>query len=354
MVRDWSVDGKRVLVTGGTGSIGRVLVRRILSGELGTPAKVIVFSRDETKQHEMRVDYIQRRATTDEIALRNAQNLLDFKMGDMRDLGDVTQALRGADVVLHAAALKQLPACEYFPEQAIRTNCLGSSNIVRAIHEFDLPVECVVGISTDKACKPVSVMGMTKALQERIFVAANVLAPRTRFVGVRYGNVLASRGSVVPLFLEQIRAGGPVTVTMPGMTRFLLSQNRAVDAVFAALVEARAGEIYVPRVPSATVADLATALIGARPIEVRTTGIRPGEKIHEILISEEEVLHSVLRPSGYYCIKPMLAGLAVDAPAEAPAVSREYSSADGVIDLSETTAMLRREGLIPPETEPAG
>src|SRR5262249_23175159 len=153
----------------------------------------------------------------------------------------------------NAAALKQVPSCEYFPEQAVLTNCLGARNIVRAIAENQLPVETVVGISTDKACKPVNVMGMSKAIQERIFIAANVLNSKTRFIAVRYGNVLASRGSVIPLFHEQIRRGGPVTITVPGMTRFLLSLDEAIDTVFAAIAGARAGEIYVPDASAATV-----------------------------------------------------------------------------------------------------
>src|SRR5262249_15941801 len=158
-------------------------------------------------------------------------------------------------------------------------------NIVRAIEQNRYPVQTVVAISTDKACKPVNVMGMTKALQERIYVAANVLNRDTRFIGVRYGNVLASRGSVIPLFHDQIRHGGPVTITAPKMTRFLLSLNSAVDTVFAALKSAKPGEIYVPCVPSATVLNIAKALIGKRKIPLTITGVRPGEKLHEIMVS---------------------------------------------------------------------
>src|SRR5690349_14765426 len=244
---------KTVLVTGGTGSMGSTLVRRVLSGEVGTPKKVIVFSRDEAKQHEMRMSYLHRREATDEVIFRNFMSVLEFRIGDVRSYAEVCSAVRDADIVVNAAALKQVPTCEYFPEQAILTNCVGAANIVRAIQEHRYAVQTVIGISTDKACKPVNVMGMTKSLQERIFIAANILNTRTRFVCVRYGNVLASRGSVIPLFHDQIRNGGPVTITDPKMTRFLLPLEQAVDTVLAALKEAKAGEIFIPRAPSASV-----------------------------------------------------------------------------------------------------
>src|SRR2546426_10848413 len=161
---------------------------------------------------------------------------------------------------------------------------MGAANIVRAIQETRCRVQAVIGISTDKACKPVNVMGMTKSLQERIFISGNILNPATRFICVRYGNVLASRGSVIPLFLDQIANGGPVTVTVPQMTRFLLSLDQAVDTVFGALRDAKPGETFIPRVPSATVVNVAKAMIGDRPIEIKITGIRPGEKVDEILV----------------------------------------------------------------------
>ena len=224
------------------------------------------------------------------------------------------------------------------------TNCIGACNIVRAIEENDYPVETAVAISTDKACKPVNVMGMTKSLQERIFVAANILNPKTRFIGVRYGNVLASRGSVIPLFHEQIRRGGPVTITAPGMTRFLLSLDRAVDTVFEALRQAGPGEFYVPDVPSATVVNLAKALIGKRKIALKTTGIRPGEKLHEIMVSEEEVNHCVKR-GGYYAIKSMLPELS-SGKREPNALKKEFSSADNVVSYLATVKLLKEHRLM--------
>jgi UDP-glucose 4-epimerase len=256
----------------------------------------------------------------------------------------VASVLRTADVVVNAAALKQVPTCEYFPYEAVQTNITGPENIIRAIRENCLRIETVVGVSTDKACKPVNVMGMTKAIQERVFTSANLTCPDTRFVCVRYGNVLASRGSVIPLFHEQIRSGGPVTITTTAMTRFLLSLEEAVDTVFAAIRGARRGETYIPRVPSARVVDVARALIGNRDIETVVTGIRPGEKVHEILISEEECHRSVDR-GRFYAIRPVLPELheTSEPPARLPG---EYSSADEVMAYEEVAALLARHHLL--------
>jgi UDP-glucose 4-epimerase len=337
---------KTILVTGGTGSMGSTLVRRLLANELGAPKKVIVFSRDEAKQHEMRMSYQHKRAATDEVIFRNFMNVLEFRIGDVRSYAEIAAAVRDADVVINAAALKQVPTCEYFPEQAILTNCIGASNIVRAIHENGYPVETVVGISTDKACKPVNVMGMTKSLQERIFIAANVLNPKTRFLCVRYGNVLASRGSVIPLFLDQIANGGPLTVTVPKMTRFLLSLDEAADTVFAALRGGKAGETWVPRAPSATVENIAKTLVGNRPIKTKVIGIRPGEKMHEIMVSEEEAHHCVRR-GDYLVILPMLPELRpAAAKAAANALKGEFSSADTLLSLARTQSLLKKHRLL--------
>jgi UDP-glucose 4-epimerase len=324
------LEAKRILVTGGTGSLGQAVVRRLLTGEMGKPARIIVFSRDEAKQHDMRLSYLNRQAATDEIIYRNFQELLSFRIGDVRDYSSVLQALREADAVIHAAALKQVPTCEYFPFQAVQTNIVGPHNVVRAIRENNTPVKAVVGISTDKACKPINVMGMTKALQERLFIEANLDCPDTRFVCVRYGNVIASRGSVVPLFLDQIAHGGPVTVTLKEMTRFLLSLDQAVDTVFAAIRGALPGETYVPQAPAARVVDLAQVLINGREVPIVYTGIRPGEKIHEIMVSEEECYRTIER-GGYYVICPMLPELRSHS-IEKPALSGEYSSANVTLD----------------------
>jgi len=342
------LNDKRVLVTGGTGSLGQVLVRRLLSGELGQPRKVIVFSRDEAKQHTMRIEYMQRRSATDEVIYRNFEQLLEFRIGDVRDFHSVSAVLRDADVVFNAAALKQVPTCEYYPFEAVQTNVGGPENIVRAIREHHLPVETVIGISTDKACKPVNVMGMTKALQERVFIRANMDCPETRFICVRYGNVLASRGSVIPLLHEQVRNGGPVTITTPEMTRFLLSLDQAVDTIFAAVRDARRGETYIPHVPSARIMDIAAVLIGERSIQMVFTGIRPGEKVHEILVSEEERFRTIER-TNYYVILPILPELRVSLEVIQP-LEDEYSSAHYVMDRPTLEILLRKERLMVEDT----
>jgi FlaA1/EpsC-like NDP-sugar epimerase len=338
-------DGKSILVTGGTGSMGKTFVRRVLTGELGNPRKIIVFSRDEAKQHDMRVSYLNRRAATDEVIYQNFRRVLEFRIGDVRDYASLCAAVKSADIIINAAALKQVPSCEYFPTQAVLTNCIGAANIVRAIEENSYPVETVLAVSTDKACKPINVMGMTKSIQERIITAANILNPKTRFICVRYGNVLASRGSVIPLFHQQIRNGGPVTITVPEMTRFLLSLDEAVDTVFVALREAKPGETYVPRAPSAMVMQIARALIGDRNIAIEIVGIRPGEKIHEILISEEEANHSVERRK-YYAILPMLPELRDPKSTEPNALDREFSSGDVVLDSAGVVELLKKHKLM--------
>lgn len=338
------LEGKRILITGGTGSLGKTLVKRLLAGEMGQPAKLIIFSRDEAKQYFMRLEFQHRAAATDDITYRNFQQVLEFRIGDVRDFGSIASALRDADVVINAAAMKQVPICEYFPSEAVRTNILGAENIVRAIQEHTLLVETVVGISTDKACKPVNAMGMTKAIQERVFIQGNMRCTGTRFVCVRYGNVLASRGSVIPLFHEQIARGGPLTITTTDMTRFLLSLDDAVDTVFAAIRHARPGEIFIPRAPAARVADIGTALIGDRPVRQVVIGIRPGEKVHEILVSDEEAYRTVER-GRWYAIIPMLPEVCGDTVERGP-LSKEYSSGDDVMTLEETAGLLRTHRLM--------
>jgi len=344
--------GKRVVVTGGTGSLGTVLVRRLLSGELGMPRSVVVFSRDEAKQHYMRLAYEQRPAATDEVAFDDWRRVLNFHIGDVGDETSVRSVLQNADVVFNAAAMKQVPTCEYFPYQAVRTNILGAEHIVRVIRQHQLPVSTVVGISTDKACKPVNVMGMTKAIQERVFIQANLDCGSTRFVAARYGNVLASRGSVIPLFLDQIAKGGPVTLTTLDMTRFLMDLDQAVDTIFAALAEAAPGEIYVPRVPSARMADIAAVMVGGRDIDVVVTGIRPGEKLHETLVSEEESPRTVTR-GAYLAIQPMLPELRHIRAGDVPMESTAYSSSDNLLDADRIVALLRAANLMPATTPSA-
>jgi UDP-glucose 4-epimerase len=332
------LEGKRILVTGGTGSLGKTLVRRLLTGEMGKPAKITVFSRDEAKQHYMRLEYMHREAATDDVIYQNSQDLLNFRIGDVRDYSSLLAAMREADVVFHAAALKQVPSCEYFPFEAVMTNIFGAENVVRAIRENNLPVEKVVGISTDKACKPINVMGMTKALQERILIEANRDCPNTVLTCVRYGNVIASRGSIIPLFVEQIRKNQPLTVTLPEMTRFLLSLDRAVDTVFAAIRDGARGETFVPKVLAARITDVAQALMGDKDLPINYTGIRPGEKIHEIMVSEEECFRTVER-GDYFVILPVLPELRGTAEVS-NALENEYSSKDDNISVEELRTLL--------------
>ena len=339
------LEGKRILITGGTGSMGRVLVRRLLRGEMGSPEKIIVFSRDEGKQHAMRLSYMHQGSATDEVIYNNFQQQIEFRIGNVRSYSDIANVITEVDVVIHAAALKQVPTCEYFPHQALLTNCEGAVNVVNAIKQLKAPVELVVGISTDKACKPVNVMGMTKAIQERIFTVSNITLPNTRVLCVRYGNVIASRGSVIPLFIEQIRQGSAITITDPQMTRFLMSIDEAVDTIFAAMQHGRPGDTFIPIAPSSTVLNIATALIGDKPVPIKQIGVRPGEKTHEILISEEEIHH--LRTVGnYYAITAMLPELRKAAFIESSVLNKEFSSEDSVLSLDDTRALLQRHGIL--------
>ena len=332
------LEGKRILVTGGTGSLGQTLVRRLLSGEMGKPAGITVFSRDEAKQHYMRLEFLNRETATDDVIYENSQNLLKFRIGDVRDYAALLTAMREADIVFHAAALKQVPSCEYFPYEAVQTNIGGAQNVARAVRENDLSVEAVIGISTDKACKPINVMGMTKALQERILIEANRDSQKATFNCVRYGNVIASRGSIVPLFVEQIRKVQTLTITLPEMTRFLLSLDRAVDTVFEAIRAKRRGCTFVPKVPAANITDVAKALMGGREVPIVFTGIRPGEKIHEIMVSEEECFRTI-EANGYYVILPVLPELR-DSDEVTTVLTSEYSSKDNNVSIAELKALL--------------
>ena len=332
------LDGKRILVTGGTGSLGQTLVRRLLGGEVGRPAKITVFSRDEAKQHYMRLEFMRRRTATDDVIYGDSQDVLNFRIGDVRDYPALLAAMRDADVVFHAAALKQVPSCEYFPFEAVLTNVNGAANIARAVRENNLPTEKIIGISTDKACKPINVMGMTKALQERILIEANRDCPKTSFMCVRYGNVIASRGSIVPLFVEQVRSGKPLTVTLPEMTRFLLSLDKAVDTVFAAITNGGRGETYVPKVAAAKIIDVARALMGETDLPIVFTGIRPGEKVHEIMVSEDECFRTTTR-GDYFVIMPVLPELR-DGQNFKPALENEYSSKDDNVSVENLKKLL--------------
>ncbi len=270
---DWN--DKVVLVTGGTGSFGRKFVEIMLQDH--HPAKLIVYSRDELKQHEMRSSGF------DHPSLR-------YFIGDVRDLPRLRRAMHGVHIVVHTAALKQVPACEYNPMEAVKTNILGSSNVVDAA--IDAGVEKVLALSTDKAVSPVNLYGATKLAAEKLFVQSNAYAggKATRFSCVRYGNVVGSRGSVVPVFFRQ-RENGKLTITDERMTRFWISLEQGVNFVIQAIEQMRGGEVFVPKIPSMKVLDLALAI--APEAEIEVTGIRPGEKLHEVLISEDEARATV-------------------------------------------------------------
>jgi UDP-N-acetylglucosamine 4,6-dehydratase len=270
---NWS--DKTVLVTGGTGSFGKKFIQVLLRKH--APAKVIVFSRDELKQHEMRT------AGFDHKALR-------YFIGDVRDKDRLRRAVEGVQIVVHAAALKQVPACEYNPMEAIKTNIMGSSNVVEAA--LDAGVQKVLTLSTDKAVNPVNLYGATKLAAEKLTIQSNAYAGgrETRFSCVRYGNVVGSRGSVVPVFLRQ-RESGKVTITDKRMTRFWLSLEQGVEFVINAIEKMSGGEVFVPKIPSTTIVDLAKAI--APDAEIEFIGIRPGEKLHEVLISEDEARSTV-------------------------------------------------------------
>jgi UDP-N-acetylglucosamine 4,6-dehydratase len=274
-----------VLVTGGTGSFGNKFVR-ILVNEY-RPRKLIIFSRDELKQHDMRMRGLDHES-------------LRYFIGDVRDQERLRRAMEGVDIVVHAAALKQVPACEYNPIEAVRTNIHGAENIINAA--LDSGVRKVLALSTDKAVNPANLYGATKQVAEKLFVQGNSYAGTsgTRFSCVRYGNVVGSRGSVIPLFHEQRRAGR-LTITDPRMTRFWITLDQGARFVIRSIESMHGGEVFVPRIPSMNIMDLAKAMAPEAKIDI--VGIRPGEKVHEILVSEDEARHTVEVDRGFV-IKP--------------------------------------------------
>ena len=299
--------GATVLITGGTGSFGSRVAARMI--ELG-PREIRIFSRDEKKQWEM----------------RNAHPQFRYFIGDIRDAHSLSHALKGADVVFHAAALKQVPSCEVFPWEAVQTNIQGTQNLCRAT--ADAGVKTVVALSTDKAVKPVNAMGISKAMMEKIVCSQNQFPRETVFCCVRYGNVMGSRGSVIPLFRKLIAEGKPLTITVPEMTRFLLTLDQSVDLVFRAMTTAKGGEIFVKRAPACTVLDLAKALAAkhsplgsSHPIQI--TGSRPGEKLHEVLVNEYE-MQRVSEADGYFVIHPEYSA----PPSSTRSFGEEYTSAN--------------------------
>jgi UDP-N-acetylglucosamine 4,6-dehydratase/5-epimerase len=275
---------KTLLITGGTGSFGNTVLDRFIDSDL---AEIRIFSRDEKKQHDMRLKY--------------NNDKIKFIIGDVRDYSSLSAALRGVDFVFSAAALKQVPSCEFYPVEAVRTNVLGTDNTLRAAIEQQ--VKRVVVLSTDKAVYPINAMGMSKAMMEKVTIAAsrNVPEEHTMMCNTRYGNVMASRGSVIPLFVQQIKSGAPITITDPEMTRFMMSLPEAVDLVLFAFEHGRSGDTFVQKAPAATIETLARALmqILGREVDIRIIGTRHGEKKHETLLSREEFVRAE-DLGGYY------------------------------------------------------
>lgn len=324
-----SLDKKSVLVIGGTGTLGKALVVRLLTDH--HPKKVVILSRDESKQHQMKTECTDKR--------------LDYRIGDIADYQSVVGALQGIDVVINTSALKQIPVAEQFPSEAMKTNTIGVANIIRCIQEQQLPIETVIGISTDKACLPMCAYGMTKALMEKLLVAANQDCPKTRFVLMRSGNLLASRGSVLPLWKKSIENGQSISITDKKMTRLFITLDQMVDAVLAVYQSADPGEIYVPKLPAMRILDIANTMIGTRNIKIDYIGMRLGERLHEPLISKEELVHTY-ESNGYYIIHPMLLRPFTKKPVRTHWLM-EYTSENVTLTGDQLKLLLDKEGLIP-------
>lgn len=319
---------KRILVTGGTGTIGRALVERILSNEHGAPRSVWVMSRGENKQGQMAREVPDPR--------------LRFLSSDIRSYAAVCDALTDIDIVFHTAAMKDVPICERMPSEAVETNIGGAQNIVRAIRHHRLPVDCVIGCSTDKAADPVSVMGMTKFIQERIFINAN--GNGTRFALCRFGNIMGSRGSVLPIWRQQIAEGKTVTVTDPEMTRFFMTVRQAVEILIEAAAWAKPGDIFIPVLQGFRVGHLAQVLVTALGGQKGTTvtGARPGERMHEVLMTPEECGRSLKCDGRLYAV-----GQKSDCLQSGIYVKRLRSDdAERMVDADQLRSMLQNEGLL--------
>ena len=277
--------GKTLLITGGTGSFGNAVLNRFLRTDIG---EIRIFSRDEKKQDDMRHDF--------QVRMPDVADKIKFYIGDVRDIASVRAAMHGVDFIFHAAALKQVPSCEFFPIEAVKTNVLGTENVLTAAIEAG--VSNVVCLSTDKAAYPVNAMGTSKAMMEKVIVAkARTVDPqKTKICCTRYGNVMCSRGSVIPLWIDQIRQGAPITVTDPTMTRFIMSLDEAVDLVLFAFEHGESGDILVQKAPACTIGTQAEAvceLFGGDKSKIKVIGIRHGEKMYETLLTNEECAHAI-------------------------------------------------------------
>nr|WP_313186821.1 polysaccharide biosynthesis protein [Lacrimispora sp.] len=276
--------GKTLFISGGTGSFGNAVLERFLSTDIG---EIRIFSRDEKKQDDMRKLY--------------KNDKIKFHIGDVRDISSVKNAMYGVDYIFHAAALKQVPSCEFFPLEAVKTNVLGTDNVLTSA--IDLGVKRIICLSTDKAAYPINAMGISKAMMEKVITAKARTVPsdKTTIACTRYGNVMCSRGSVIPLFIDQIKAGKPLTITDPNMTRFLMSLDEAVELVVYAFQNANPGDLFIQKAPACTIADLAEAVIELfdPSAEIRNIGTRHGEKLYETLMTAEEKIKSI-NEGGYF------------------------------------------------------
>ena len=274
---------KTLMITGGTGSFGNAVLNRFLATDIG---EIRIFSRDEKKQDDMRHEYQAKYpAFADKIK---------FYIGDVRSLESVRSAMHGVDYIFHAAALKQVPSCEFFPMEAVRTNVIGTDNVLTAAIEEG--VECVICLSTDKAAYPINAMGITKAIEEKVAVAKSRYSGKTKICCTRYGNVMCSRGSVIPLWIDQIKAGNPITITEPSMTRFIMSLEEAVDLVLFAFEHGENGDLLIQKAPACTIQTQAEAvceLFGGKKEDIKVIGIRHGEKMYETLLTNEECAKAV-------------------------------------------------------------
>ena len=275
--------GKTLMITGGTGSFGNAVLNRFLKTDIG---EIRIFSRDEKKQDDLRHEF---QAKMPEVA-----DKIKFYIGDVRDLQSVKGAMHGVDYIFHAAALKQVPSCEFFPMEAVRTNVIGTDNVLTAA--IDEGVECVICLSTDKAAYPINAMGITKAIEEKVSVAKSRMSGKTKICCTRYGNVMCSRGSVIPLWIEQIKSGNPITITEGSMTRFIMSLEEAVDLVLFAFEHGENGDLLIQKAPACTIQTQAEAvceLFGGKKEDIKVIGIRHGEKMYETLLTNEECAKAV-------------------------------------------------------------
>ncbi len=276
-------EGKTLMITGGTGSFGNAVLNRFLSSDIG---EIRIFSRDEKKQDDMRHEF--------QVKMPEYAEKISFYIGDVRDLQSVKNAMNGVNFIFHAAALKQVPSCEFFPLEAVKTNVIGTENVLTAAIEAG--VESVVCLSTDKAAYPVNAMGTSKAMMEKVVVAKSRTTNKTKICCTRYGNVMCSRGSVIPLWIDQIRAGNPITITDGSMTRFIMSLEEAVDLVLFAFEKGNSGDILVQKAPACTIQTQAEAvceLFNADKKNIKVIGIRHGEKMYETLLTNEECAHAI-------------------------------------------------------------